>query len=84
MLYEVITIEVKYKFLKLKADWEIDAIVTDTGNVEDILKVKPLENSIVLSPWRFNIGLGYQYFTWGTADEHVITSYSIHYTKLYD
>ena len=62
-------IELKYKFLELNTHWEIDAIVRDTGNIEDVLAVKPLENSIVLHPWRFNIGLGYQYYTWGTADK---------------
>jgi hypothetical protein len=62
-------IDIKYKILKLKAHWEIDAIVNESGDINDILKVKPLENSIVLSPWRFNIGAGYLYYTWGTADK---------------
>lgn len=61
--------ETEYKFLKFKAHWEIDGIVRDTGEIKDVLEVKPLENSIVLKPWRFNIGIGYQYYTWGTADK---------------
>lgn len=62
-------IEAAYKFLKLKAHWEIDAIVRESGDINDYLKVKPLENSFVLNPWRFNIGVGYLYYTWGTADK---------------
>jgi len=62
-------VELKFRFLKVKTHWEIDAIVTNSADIKDILKIKPLENSIVLSPWRFKFGAGFLYYTWGTADK---------------
>lgn len=62
-------IELEYKFLKLVSHWQVDGVVSQTGRIEDILQVRPLENSLALSPWKFNIEMGYLYHTWGTADK---------------
>ncbi len=61
-------VEISYKFLKVVSHWELDLIVNQSGDVTQFLSAYPLENSIIISPWKFKFGAGFQYFTWGTAD----------------
>jgi len=60
--------ELKYKILSVIIHWQIDIVLNDFSSVYNILKVQPLENSIKWSPWKFNFGVGMQYFSWGVAD----------------
>ncbi len=62
-------IEMNFSILRLKSNWEIDLYGRSDGKEwTDYIKVAPLENYIKIKPWRFTIGAGYQYFSWGTAD----------------
>lgn len=61
-------IEFAYRTLSVLSNWQIDARLNDFSGIDKILLVQPLENSIKWSPWKFNIGVGFQYFNWGTAD----------------
>lgn len=61
-------IELEYKKLKLISYGTFDIILNETGNWENIINVLPLENYISFSPWKINISVGLQEFSWGTAD----------------
>ncbi|MCG8570134.1 MAG: hypothetical protein MJB14_08340 [Spirochaetes bacterium] len=72
-------IEIKYKKMKLVSMWNLGLFINDWGNWEaawknnefkaGFLRVKPLDNAIYWSPWKFNLGVGFQYYTWGLADK---------------
>lgn len=62
-------VEIRYKNLKLVSHWELDAEIDQYAEWTKMFKFKPLENAIYYSPWKFKIGLGLQYYSWGLADE---------------
>ena len=62
-------VKLTYKTLKLVTHWQIDAKLNEFGSIEDVMQVRPLENSITWSPWKFKMGAGFLYYTWGTADK---------------
>lgn len=61
-------IRIKSKYIDISSYWLLNATITDTANIEDILSVLPLENKITINVWKLKIGLGLQYFDWGVAD----------------
>jgi hypothetical protein len=63
-----IGVDLKYRFLELATWWKVDVLITDSGDPGEVLQPEALQNYIVLTPWKFRIGAGYQYFAWGSAD----------------
>lgn len=60
---------VEYKTLKVVSNWSFNLILNEWGDIEQVVEIAPLENSITWSPWKFNIQAGFLYHTWGTADK---------------
>jgi hypothetical protein len=61
-------ITISYKNLKLVSLWNIDLMLNSTGDVEKIISASYDENALYWSPWKFKIGAGFQYYSWGKAD----------------
>lgn len=61
-------IEIAYKKLNFVSHWELDLILNEAGNLEQFLRVIPLENYIQWSPKIFKFAVGFQEFSWGTGD----------------
>lgn len=62
-------VKLEYKSLSATTNFKFDIKLNDFSNIYEILIISPLENSIKWSIWKFNFGVGFQYFTWGTADK---------------
>jgi len=53
----------------LRAGARLRLQVSPTGDMADITTIEPLENSLTLTyPW-IHFGVGFQYYSWGTADQ---------------
>jgi len=61
-------VSLSYKSLSVVSEWQFDIMLNEFGNIDNILSLRPLENSIKWSAWKFNFGAGFQFYTWGCAD----------------
>ncbi len=61
-------VKLSYKSLTVVSEWQLDLMLNEFGTIDNILILRPLENSIKWSAWKFNFGAGFQYYTWGCAD----------------
>lgn len=62
-------IDIRYKDVKLVSHWQLDLLMNETGDIAQMFTARPLENAIYWSPWKIKLGVGYQYYSWGVADQ---------------
>ncbi len=62
-------LEIKTDKIKIISDWELSLILSRGASWDNILIARPLENLIEISAGKLKFGIGYQYISWGTADE---------------
>ncbi|MBN2545846.1 MAG: hypothetical protein JXB50_08620 [Spirochaetes bacterium] len=62
-------VKLSYKTLSVVSEWQFDIMLNEFGSIDNILILRPLENSIKWSAWKFNFGAGFQFYSWGCADK---------------
>jgi hypothetical protein len=63
-----LNLTVRYKHLKMVFSGAFDLVLNEGGNWDEFFDVRPLENYIAWSPWKFILSAGFQEVNWGAAD----------------